>query len=81
MTSFVGSVRGIVSPIWSSLTQTVSALIGALRRRSGTDVIALIKEGSPLERLVESLLSAAFWVLALMPFLLVPIYYLVLSLK
>lgn len=56
-------------------------MIGALRRRSGTDVIALIKEGSPLERLVESLLSAAFWVLALMPFLLVPIYYLVLSLK
>ncbi len=77
----IGSVRGFLSTIADSLSQTVAAIVSALRHRNTSEFAAIIKEGSPLERLVDSLLSAAFWVLVLAPVLLVPLYFLLLSLK
>jgi hypothetical protein len=38
-------------------------------------------EGSPLEDLVNGVSQMAFWVLALSPILIVPVYYLLVSLK
>ncbi len=79
--TLLGSLRGTATSLWSSLAQTADALIRALKHRKGSEVVDLVKEGSPLERLVESLLSVAFWVLVLAPVLLVPLYYLLVSLK
>ncbi len=75
------SVKRAGASIISSLRMTVLALANAVRRRRPSELVALAKEGSPLEQLVKGLLSAAFWVLVLAPVLIVPAYYLLLSLK
>ena len=74
-------VKGLLWAIISSLRQTIIAIATALRLRSLTTLIGLLKEGSPLESLVNNVLSAVFWVLLVAPVVLVPIYYLALSLK
>lgn len=70
----------LLRSILTSLRDTLSALAAAVRRRNSSDLAALIMEGSPLEGFVDNLLSAAFWILVLAPVLLVPIYYLAVSL-
>ncbi len=68
--------------VWSiitSLKATLLDLVGAIRQRSLSKLIGLLKEGSPLEDLINNLLIAVFWVLVLAPVLLIPIYYLTLS--
>ncbi len=51
----------------------------AIRMRSGSKLVALISEGSPLESFVDSLLGLVFWVLILAPFILMPGLYLLMS--
>ena len=75
------SVRRAGASIISSLRLTVSAFVGAVRRGRTSELAALAKEGSPLELLLKGLISAAFWILVLAPVLIVPAYYLLLSLK
>jgi hypothetical protein len=77
----LGAVQGVAKSIWSSFLQTLHALTAAIRNRRGSDIVALAREGSPLEGLIENLLSAAFWILVLAPVLLVPVYYLIIALK
>jgi len=67
--------------IFSSLRLTLSAIASSARHRSTSELLALIKDGSPLELFIKGLLSAAFWVLVLAPVLIVPAFYLLVSLK
>jgi len=60
---------------------TASAVAAAFRHHRPSELVALAREGSPLELLIQSALSAALWVLVLAPVLIVPAYYLLLSLK
>ena len=76
----IDSVRRAVASIATSLRLTVLAFAAAIRSGRTSDLAALLEEGSPLELLAKGLLSAAFWVLALAPLLLVPAYYLLVSL-
>jgi hypothetical protein len=64
-----------------SLKSTISEAGSAVRHRRVDALVGLLKEGSPLETLVNSVASALFWVLVLAPILLVPVYYLLVSLK
>ncbi len=68
-----------VGSILYSLKATLVHIVGAIRQRSLTKLVELLKEGSPLEDLINNLLVAVFWVLVLAPVLLAPIYYLALS--
>ncbi len=72
-------VRHLVSSILSSLKATIVDLLAAVRQRSLARLVALLREGSPLEDLVNNLLVAVFWVLVLAPLILIPLYYLALS--
>ena len=72
--------KGLVWGILSSLKLTLLAIVAALRLQSLSILVALLKEGSPLESLIDDLLTLVFWVLILAPVILVPIYYLGLSL-
>jgi hypothetical protein len=65
----------------SSLKSTISEVESAVKHRRPSILIGLLREGSPLEALVNSVVSAVFWVLVLAPVFLVPVYYLLLSLK
>jgi hypothetical protein len=72
---FVGESKDCASfPLSSEAAQ-------AIRQRKAALLVGLLKEGSPLESVVNSIASALFWFLALAPVLLVPVYYLLLSLK
>jgi hypothetical protein len=75
------TVFSILSSIKISLIKTISALGSSVRHRRTAELVSLLKEGSPLESLIDSVASAAFWVLALAPVLLVPVYYLLITLK
>jgi hypothetical protein len=75
------SVRRSVASGARSLRLTLSAVAGAAGRRSPSELSALVKEGSPLEALIRGVLSAAFWLAVLAPIVLVPAYYLLISLK
>ena len=77
----LGSVKRAAGSILSSLKMTASAAGHALRSGRPSELVALLREGSPLELLVKELASAAFWVLVLAPVLIVPAYYLLVSLK
>jgi adenylate kinase len=83
MTQTAGSlfsfVRRVVVSIISSLKATLLHLGAAIRQHSLAKLLDLLKGGSPLEDLIDSVLVAVFWVLLLAPALLVPIYYLALS--
>lgn len=52
----------------------------AARERKPSKLASLLKEGSPLEQLIKSLAVPAFWVLLVAPLVLVPFYYMVVSL-
>ena len=65
----------------TSLKFTLAAVSRAVRTRRYSEFQDLGREGSPLDTLIRGLLSAAFWLLALSPFLIVPAYYLLMSLK
>jgi hypothetical protein len=77
--SLFSFVKRIVVSIVSSLKATLVSLGAAMRQRSLSRLLDLLKEGSPLEDLIDSVLVAVFWVLLLAPVLLVPLYYLALS--
>jgi len=80
MFGFVKSLFQLLKAILSSLKGTVMDLGAAFRSRSGKKAVSLLREGSPLESLVDSLLSLVFWVVALTPFILFPVVYLFMSL-
>jgi len=71
--------KNVVWSILSSLKKTLLALIWALDHRSLQMVYAIFSDGSPLETLVDNVLALAFWILFLVPFVLVPIFFLALS--
>ncbi len=71
--------RRLVWSLVSSLRATLVALWVAIRERSPRKLVALLKEGSPLEEFIQSLLAAVFWVLLFAPVIIVPFYYLWLS--
>jgi hypothetical protein len=77
----LGSIKKSGESIFSSLKLTASEVAAALRHRRPSELAALAREGSPLELLIQSVLSVAFWVLVLAPVLIVPAYYLLISLK
>lgn len=76
---FLGALAKTLKSLLSSLKGTLLELAGALRARSGSRIVALISEGSPLESLFDSLLGLVFWVLILAPLVFVPVLYLLLS--
>lgn len=80
MFGFVGALRQLLLAMASSLANTVSELGSALKTRSGSRAFSLLREGSPLESFVDSLLSLVFWVLVLSPFIFFPVIYLFMSL-
>jgi len=80
MFGFVNGLRQLLKSILTSLLGTVSELASALRSRSGSRAVSLLREGSPLESFVDSLLILVFWVLVLSPFILFPVVYLFMSL-
>lgn len=77
--SLLSFVKRVVVSIVSSLKATLLHLWAAVRQHSLARFLDLLKEGSPLEDLIDSVLVAVFWVLLLAPVLLIPIYYLALS--
>ncbi len=79
MFGFLAALVKTLKSILSSLKGTLLELGGALRARSGSRIVALISEGSPLESFVGSLLGLVFWVLILAPLVFVPVLYLVMS--
>ncbi|MDV3293747.1 MAG: hypothetical protein LYZ70_05705 [Nitrososphaerales archaeon] len=76
---FLAAVVKNLKSLLSSLRGTLFELAGALRARSGSRIVALISEGSPLESFFDSLLGLVFWVLILAPLVFVPALYLLLS--
>ncbi len=74
-----GGARGLVWSLVSSLRATLVALWAAIRERSLGKLVALLSEGSPLEEFIQSLLTAVFWILLFAPVIIVPLYYLGLS--
>ncbi len=80
MTAVISLARRVLGRIVSSLKQTLSVLADSARHRNGGGFVGLAMEGSPLEGLVDNLLTTAFWIRALAPVLLIPIYYLAVSL-
>jgi len=80
MPGFVNSVLQLVRATLSSLKRTLLDLGSALRSRSGRKAMSLLREGSPLESFVDSLLTLVFWVVVLTPFILFPVVYLFMSL-
>lgn len=76
---FIAALVKNLKSLLSSLKGTLFELAGALRARSGSRIVALISEGSPLESFVDSLLGLVFWVLILAPLVLVPVLYLLMS--
>ena len=81
MFSLIRQVTSAASVFLRSLKSIVSEVGSAVRHRRADTIVGLLKEGSPLETLVDSVASALFWALVLAPVLLVPAYYLLLSLK
>ncbi len=81
MIPVVCSLKATAASLVSSLAQTLTALLRALKHRKSSELVALVREGSPLERFVDELLSVAFWILVLAPVILVPLYFLLVSLK
>lgn len=79
MFGFLAAVVKNLKSLLSSLRGTLFELAGALRARSGSRIVALISEGSPLESFFDSLLGLVFWVLILAPLVFVPALYLLLS--
>jgi len=80
MPGFVNSALQLLRSILSSLKMTVSDLASALKSRSGPKAMSLLREGSPLESFVDSLLTLVFWVVVLTPFILFPVVYLFMAL-
>lgn len=74
MFGFLTALLKALKSLLSSLKGTLLELGGALRARSGSRIIALISEGSPLESFVGSLLGLVFWVFILAPLVFVPVY-------
>jgi len=79
MFGFVRALFQLLRAIASSLKGTLSYLFIALRTRNGSKLVALLKEGSPLESLLDSTLALVFWVLILAPLMLLPVIYLLMS--
>jgi hypothetical protein len=67
---------GILAP----LKQTLLELGLAIRHGDLNRLVSLLKDGSPLEQLIDRLLVVVFWLLLILPVILVPIYYLGLGL-
>jgi hypothetical protein len=80
MFGFVKGLLQLLKAIVSSLLGTLSDLASALRNRSGSKAFSLLREGSPLESLVDSVLSLVFWIVVLTPFVLFPVVYLFMAL-
>ena len=79
MISFVAGLIKLLRDILSSLKGTLGSILAAVRMRSGSKLVGLLMEGSPLESLVDSGLTLVFWVLVLSPLVLVPLVYLGMS--
>ena len=80
MFGFVKGLLQLLKSILNSLLGTLSDLATALRMRSGSKAFSLLREGSPLESFVDSLLSLVFWIVVLTPFVLFPVVYLFMAL-
>lgn len=80
MFGFLNGLRRLLLAMLSSLKGTASELASALRTKSGSRALSLLREGSPLESLVDSVLTLVFWVLVLSPFIFFPVAYLFFSL-
>ncbi len=80
MFGFASGLRLLLKSTVSSLVSTLSELGSAVRNRSGARAVSLLREGSPFESFVDSLLTLVFWVLVLTPFVLFPIVYLFMAL-
>jgi len=80
MFGFVNSLLQLLKSILSSLLRTLSDLATALKTGSGSKAFSLLREGSPLESFVDSLLTLVFWVVVLTPFVLFPVVYLFMAL-
>lgn len=72
--------RATAAGLVSSLRQTLVELLSALSHGDLDKLVSLVKDGSPLELFIDRLLSVVFWVLLVMPLILVPVYYLSLGL-
>jgi hypothetical protein len=79
LSAFVSELLRLLGAIGSSLGRTLDELVGALRSRSKSGVVALVSEGSPLESLLDSVLALVFWVLLLAPLLVLPAVYFFIS--
>jgi len=70
------TILGIVQ----SLKSTIATLLAALKEKSLAKLLSLLYDGSSLEDLVDGVVVVACWVLLLLPVILVPIYYLAVTL-
>ncbi|MBI3859214.1 MAG: hypothetical protein HY296_03095 [Thaumarchaeota archaeon] len=75
----IAPVAKIGRSILSSLTETLKSIFEALRERKLSKLVSLLKEGSPLEKLIDNVLLTVFWVLVVAPVVLAPLYFLALS--
>ena len=80
MFGFLTGLRQLVVSTLASLVRTLSELGSAVKSRSGSRAFSLLREGSPFETFVDSLLTLVFWVLVLTPFVLFPVVYLFMAL-
>ncbi len=76
----LAAARRLGASIAASTKGTFSLVAVAARERKPSKLASLLKEGSPLEQLIKSLAVPAFWVLLVAPLVLVPFYYMVVSL-
>ena len=80
MTKALEKGKAVAAGLISSLKQTLVELLSALSHGDLDRLVSLVKDGSPLELFIDRLLVVVFWVLLVLPLILVPVYYLSLGL-
>ncbi|MDV3277412.1 MAG: hypothetical protein LYZ69_02965 [Nitrososphaerales archaeon] len=80
MSRLIGPSKRWLGSLLSSMKRTIWELAAAVKLRSAKRLIALVSEGSPLESSIEGVLGLAFRVIILAPVILMPAYYLILTL-
>ena len=79
LSSSVRPALKLAQSILDSLEAVLTEIRAGIRERDPRRIVRLLKEGSPLESLVEQVPLATLWVLLVARVVLVPAYYLVLS--
>jgi hypothetical protein len=68
--------KRLLDDIMTQLITTTFLLITAVKERSMKKGIDLLRDGAPVELLIDDVVEVVCWVLVVLPMLLIPVYYL-----